>query len=204
MAQRRSKDGQERVSFVPPELTRESLIRDGPVPAVVVGELGMTEVVQDKLRLLAERPPGTFERTADLARRLVRGEFVLFESDAEKDAVIKLAGKMSEIKAIKLSERKGEVVAPEDVSFVNVREEDRTAFENRWLKGISDDDLNSTVEDLIVGRLTRGSKNPGKQFAEHVGGGVQLHGRIRSRLQAQTSVGSGPGGEAAREDVQTA
>lgn len=110
MEEKRVKEAGERVPFQPPELSAEALYSDGPGPAVLVGERGMTEIVERQMRVLAERPTGTFERNAELARRLLKGAFVKFVSDTEKDAVLEEAERLSAADAARISERKGQVV----------------------------------------------------------------------------------------------
>lgn len=110
LEEKRVKEAGDRVAFQPPALSAEALYREGPGPAVVIGERGMVEIVDRQMRALAERPAGSFERNAELARRLLKGDFVKFESEDEKEAVLEEAQRLSEVEAVKLSERKGEVV----------------------------------------------------------------------------------------------
>ncbi len=129
------KEAGEPVPFEPSDITIESLGIEGPLPAVIAGEVGMTAVVDNTIRVLADRRAGSFDKVADLARNFRKGEFVRFDNDAEKDAVLLRARKASEAEAIRLSERKGEVVDEKDATFETLSEEDRTALLEKLIQG---------------------------------------------------------------------
>ena len=155
MEEKRVKEAGERAPFQPPALSAESLYADGPGPAVVIGERGMTEIVDRQMRVLAERPAGSFERNAELARRLLRGAFVKFESDAEKDAVLQETERLSALWAAKRSERKGEVVKP---TFKGFEPADPNALMSVFYldRGLDGAAKGGQDESMLV-RVTRGN-----------------------------------------------
>jgi len=189
MEQKRVKEAGERVPFQPPALSAEVLYTDGPGPAVVIGELGMAEIVDRQMRALAERPAGWFERNAELAKRLLKGDFVKFVSEAEKDAVLKEAARLSADRAVKLSERKGEVV-----------ESDFEGFEPADSKALMsvfylDQGTGATADESVMARTTRGNM---RNETYGIDSGDAFRGEVRKRLpQERKNRGIGPAKQAA-------
>lgn len=173
MEEKRAKEAGERVPFQPPALSAEVLYTDGPGPAVVIGELGMAEIVDLQMRALAERPAGWFERNAELAKRLLKGEFVKFVSDAEKDAVLKEAERLSADRAVKLSERKGEVV---ESDFEGFEPTDSNALMSVFYL---DQGTGATADESVTARMTRGNM---RNETYGIDSGDAFRREIRKRL----------------------
>ena len=112
----------------------KSLVGQGP--AVFLGEWGMTEIVEERLDRLA--PAGQDDggtRKQDLTRQLLKGGFVRFRDESEKEAVLQLASKLATTWAKEKSEAKGEVVEPMDTTFEPLDEEAKVFIRDRLLKG---------------------------------------------------------------------
>ena len=112
----------------------KSLIGQGP--AVFLGEWGKAEIVEEKLDRLA--PAGQDDggtRRQDLARQLLKGGFVRFRDESEKEAVLQLASELATKWAGEKSEQKGEVVEPMDTTFEPLDEEAKALIRDKLLKG---------------------------------------------------------------------
>ena len=115
-------------------VSQESLVGEGP--AVVVGEFGMAELVEERLRLLARRSmmEGMAGRE-DVIRRVLAGEFVRFENEREKEEVLAEVTRIGKRGAELRSEEKGEIVEPKATEFVGLEEAERKAVVEGLLKG---------------------------------------------------------------------
>lgn len=155
MEQKRVKEAGDRVPFEPPAMSAAALYADGPGPAVVIGERGMTEVVDRQMRILAERPAGSFERNAELARRYLNGKFVKFVSDAEKDAVLTEAERLGANEAARQSERKGDVVESEFNEFeaADPKALLRAFYLDQGKRATAD----ARQDESVLARVTRGN-----------------------------------------------
>ena len=78
------------------------------------------EAVTQKIEWLARRLPGGFITAEQLAEQYFKGAFTRFESVEEKENVLLLAGELAQRRADTLTERKGEVVKPEDMAFADI------------------------------------------------------------------------------------
>lgn len=177
MEQKRAKEAGERVPFQPPALSAEALYTDGPGPAVVIGERGMTEIVDLQMRILAERPAGGFERNAELAKRLLKGEFVKFASDAEKDAVLKEAERLSADEAARLSERKGEIVEPKFKGFEPA--DPKALLRVFYPPQGSGATADVRQDESVLARMTRGNM---RNETYRIESGDAFRGEVRKRL----------------------
>ena len=94
-------------------------------PSLPIGETAGLGSVVEKLAGMGGRFANDYIPKEELAKRAYEGQRVLFSSEEEKTEVMELVKKMAVEKAEKLTERKGEVVEPEDVSFQPLSEEER-------------------------------------------------------------------------------
>ena len=116
------------------DVSQESLVAEGP--AVLVGEYGMAEMVEERLRLVARKSmmEGLAGRK-DVIRRVLAGEFVRFENEQEKEEVLAEAEAISKKEAELRSEEKGEIVEPIATDFTVLEEAERKALVAGLLKG---------------------------------------------------------------------
>ncbi|KAI9769284.1 MAG: hypothetical protein M1835_006731 [Candelina submexicana] len=121
------------VPHEPTEITLESLIGNGP--AIPLGEFGMRDTLTDRMITAARRRPGQFVMLDHLAKRLIDGKFVRFESEEEKAQVIKLVDDMNAEKANKLTDRKGEIVQKEKAGFETIDNESRGQIMEKLFAG---------------------------------------------------------------------
>ena len=134
LRERERKNYEVAVPYQVEDLSRESLLGVGP--AVAVGEFGMSELVEEKLRLVARSSmmEGRAGRE-EAVRRVLAGGLVRFETEEEKEEALAEAEKISKEVAELKSERKGELVEPEAIEFVGLEEEERQAVMESLLKG---------------------------------------------------------------------
>ncbi|KAA6415287.1 MAG: hypothetical protein FRX48_00002 [Lasallia pustulata] len=139
------------------DVSQESLVAKGP--AVLMGEYGMAEMVEERLRLVARKSmmEGMAGRK-DVIRRVLAGEFVRFENEQEKEEVLAEVERIGKRGAELRSEEKGEIVEPRATDFAVLEEAERKALVAALLKG------EYTVEEEgaegLLGHLMRStSKN---------------------------------------------
>jgi hypothetical protein len=122
------------LDHTPEDLSLEDLRVDWP--NIPTGDVGMVEEVRSKLRWMSRKMQHGYDAPQELALRMHRGEMVHFESEAEREEVLKLARELAEKKAGMLTERRGEVVEPEDSTFQSLGDGDRRALSEELIKGI--------------------------------------------------------------------
>ncbi|KAI9698455.1 MAG: hypothetical protein M1836_004036 [Candelina mexicana] len=133
LSEKELSDKPKEVPHEPTEITLESLIGSGP--AIPLGEFGMRDTLTDRMITAARRRPGQFARLDHLAKRLIEGKFVRFESEDEEAQVIKLVDDMNAEKASILTDRKGEVVQKEAAGFETIDNENRGQIMEKLLAG---------------------------------------------------------------------
>lgn len=117
----------------PVDLTIEDLRADWPV--VPSGGEALVEGVMGKMRWMARRLNHGYNTPQELAERLHEGEFMGFESQEEKEQILEAFRERTVQKADRLTDRKGEVVEPEDASFQAMAESERKQFAAQFVKG---------------------------------------------------------------------
>lgn len=116
------------------DVNRESLVGDGP--AVAMGEFGMSELVEEWLRLLARKSMmGGMAGRENVIKRALTGKFVMFETEREKQEVLAEVERISKRFAELRSEETGEIVEAKATEFVGLEETERKAVVEGLLKG---------------------------------------------------------------------
>ncbi|KAB2569635.1 hypothetical protein DBV05_g11689 [Lasiodiplodia theobromae] len=108
-------------TYTPRDTTKEELVSQSALSASLGQPGGAPALLDARLRALADRaeldtPIPIFAQ----ARRLVRGQFVKFTSDAEREAVMALVADEQARIAQKLSVKKGEEIAPKPIEFAEL------------------------------------------------------------------------------------
>lgn len=161
------------------DVTQESLVGDGP--AVAVGEFGMSEMVEERLRILTRKNMMEgFAGREGVMRRVMAGGFVRFENEQEKEELLAEAERMSQREAELRSEEKGEVVESKWTEFVGLEEAERNAVVESVLKG------QYTIEaegaEGIVGHLMRSTSRNETYLSKD---GSALLEKVRTLLSTQ-------------------
>ncbi|PGH13115.1 hypothetical protein AJ79_03822 [Helicocarpus griseus UAMH5409] len=104
-------------------------------PALPMGEMGPKEALHERLAWMSERYPNGFEPTDLLAQRVYKGEWTYFYNEEEKKEAIEMAQKMAKEKAEKLTDRKGAVIEPEDMSFQPMDDAQKKQLISRLISG---------------------------------------------------------------------
>ena len=118
----------------PADISTDALVGGGP--AVIVGQWGMSELVEERLNRMA--PAGLNDagiRRQDLARELLRGSVVRFKDEEEKDSVLAMAESIATKEAELKSEAKGELIESEFAGFEPFGEDWKVRFSANTLKG---------------------------------------------------------------------
>ncbi|KAL2216398.1 hypothetical protein M432DRAFT_593110 [Thermoascus aurantiacus ATCC 26904] len=134
------------VRYDPPQDYNISMLRE-TWPSLPVGEMARTSSVLEKLSWMSNRFPNGYEPPHELAKRLFEGKRVLFTSEEEKVQVMEEVKKMAQERADKLSQRKGDLVEPEDASFMSISMEERKALIESLVQG-----KYPTLEPLPAGK----------------------------------------------------
>ena len=165
------------------EVSTEALTGGGP--ALLVGEWGMSEVVEETLNRLA--PAGLkndgVRREEELATKLLRGEFIRFKDDEEKSTVLGMAHRATERGAELRSEEKGEIVEATSPEFEPLEEGSRSQMVDKMLKGAYEL-AGRREEDGVLQHLLRHTSRNESYYPEN---GSSLAAKVKSMLQTQTN-----------------
>ncbi|EGE81720.1 hypothetical protein BDDG_04663 [Blastomyces dermatitidis ATCC 18188] len=104
-------------------------------PALPMGTTGPKEALHERLAWMSERYPNGFEPTDLLAQRIHKGKWTYFYNEEEKNEAVELAQKMAAERADKLTDRKGSLVQPEDMSFQPIDETQKMQLVSRLVSG---------------------------------------------------------------------
>jgi hypothetical protein len=121
------------VPYEPKATTMEELHLDWP--AIAIDGASLAESAHQKLEYLAKRIPHGYVSPQELAERFHKGQMVHFESEEERKEVLAIAAELAKSRADMLTERKGEPIAPEDMSFVDVSAEEKGRLGAKMVKG---------------------------------------------------------------------
>ncbi|OJD13553.1 hypothetical protein AJ78_06013 [Emergomyces pasteurianus Ep9510] len=104
-------------------------------PTLPMGETGPKEALHERLAWMSERYPNGFEPTDLLAQRIHKGKWTYFYNEEEKNEAVELAQKMATERADKLTDRKGSLVQPEDMSFLPINVTQKKQLVSRLVSG---------------------------------------------------------------------
>lgn len=125
----------EAITYNPKRQSSEDLQKDWP--NTPLSSTGLTASVVQKIEWLARRIPHGYQTPEQLAEHFAKGNLTKFESEEEKQMVLKIAQDMAKQRAEKITEKKGEQVQPKDMSMVdlNTASDDKQSFLNDMVKG---------------------------------------------------------------------
>lgn len=105
------------------EPTHKELLNNAALSASLGQTNGAAQLLEGRLRYLSERKEMLPSSLQELARRLVQGKFVKFASEREREAVLAMVQAHQELIAAKLSEKKGQEIAPKTIEFQELPED---------------------------------------------------------------------------------
>lgn len=126
----------EPIEHVPGEnMSIEELRKDWP--NIPLSATGLTESVQQRIEFLAHRLPHGYQTPMQLVERYRKGKLTRFESEEEKETVLKLAAEVSKQKADEITEKKGVEVQAKDMAFddLSTRSDERNTLADAYVKG---------------------------------------------------------------------
>ncbi|PYI06281.1 hypothetical protein BO78DRAFT_418927 [Aspergillus sclerotiicarbonarius CBS 121057] len=94
-----------------------------------------TAGVVEKLSLFSDRFPNGYIPPYELGRRLYQGKYVRFSSEQERSEAISEANKLSQERADKISQQKGDLVDPGHVNFSPINTKDQNTLIGLLVKG---------------------------------------------------------------------
>ena len=126
----------EALPYVPKEHTTDELRLDWP--NTPLSGSGLTESVIQKVTWLAKRLPHGYWTPRQIAERYEEGYMVRFNSEEEKETVLRLAAEMANSRAAKVSERIGEEVQAGDMQFESLgeRSDEKQRLTDSMTKGV--------------------------------------------------------------------
>lgn len=114
-----------------------------------------TSSVLERLNLSSRRYANGYVPPMELGKRLFEGERVLFSSEEEKKLAMEEVSKMAQERANKLTQRKGDLIEPEDSSFVAIKDEERKALVGQLVQGKYDDWQKGDVRHPVLDEVQR-------------------------------------------------
>ena len=128
----------EPLPYTPKENTTDELRLDWP--NTPLSGSGLTESVIQKVTWLAKRLPHGHWTPSQIAERYEEGYMVRFNSEEEKETVLKVAADLANARAAKMSERTGEDLQPSEMGFSSLleRSEEKKRVIDSMARGVYD------------------------------------------------------------------
>lgn len=122
------------IRYDPPKEYDMSLLRE-TWPSLPIGETARSGSILEKVSWVSGRYPNGYEPPYELARKFFEGQHVIFSSEIEKKLVMEEVKKLAQDRADKLTQRKGDMVEPEDTTFVPIGAEERKVMLEELVRG---------------------------------------------------------------------
>lgn len=123
-----------RLPYNPQQMSLEDFKADWPNTPLSVS--GLVGTVQQKAEVLARRLPHGYVSPDQLAEQFQKGELVRFESVEERDKVLAKAAELAKARSDMLTDRKGENVPADDMSFSSIAKAGGEELANKMGKGV--------------------------------------------------------------------
>lgn len=125
-------------------------------PALPTGTTASkTGTVLERMSLMSRRFPNGYVSPQELGKRLFEGERVLFSSEEEKKLAMEEVSKLAQERANKLTQRKGDLIEPEDSTFVATKDEERKALVGQLVQGKYDSWQQGNVRHPVLDEVQR-------------------------------------------------
>ncbi|KAJ9625013.1 hypothetical protein H2203_004964 [Taxawa tesnikishii (nom. ined.)] len=173
------------VPFDPEPVTREEYLQLGQGGATIAG--GNYEgVVADRLKLLAEQIQDDFRYAPDIAKRMMKGEFISFKDEDEKAAVLAAAAIYAENNASKIAEQRGgeEEVEKFEHDFAPVSAQTQNATFDKLVRGTYGDLHANPHKHEVLNQIARSTLRNSSYLAAD---GAKLLKKVSSLLPSQAA-----------------
>ncbi|KAJ5728564.1 uncharacterized protein N7483_003072 [Penicillium malachiteum] len=104
-------------------------------PAFPTDTAARSAAVAEKLASLSGRYANGYIPPYELGRRLWKGENVLFNSEAERSEAMEEVQRLSQVRADKISQKKGDLVEPKKIEFGGLNAEDTKSLIDTYASG---------------------------------------------------------------------
>ncbi|KAJ5744116.1 hypothetical protein N7533_008986 [Penicillium manginii] len=142
--------------------------------------------VLEKVASLGGRFANGYIPPYELARRMWKGENVLFESEAERIQTLEEVKRLSQLRADKISQRKGELVEPKEVKFNALNAEGTKTLMDKYALGKYPVlEAAGKDEPAALGDVVRNLRNNGTY--ETAGKRPQFMAKVESLLSSRSS-----------------
>lgn len=180
--------GKEPLVYNPQQLNLKDFQADWP--NTPLSALGLVGSVHQKAEVLASRLPHGYVSPDQLAERFQKGELVRFESIEERDKVLAKAAELAKARSDILSDRKGEAIPAEDMTFLSIGAEEEKDIASKMGRGLYPQVEKQRIPFLDT--VMRGLKNNGTY---HNSKQDEFMAKIASLLPQQ-----GAGGKAGQQE----
>lgn len=152
-------------------------------PSFPTGIKGHAAGIMEKLSLLSDRSPNGYVPPYELGRRLFKGQYVRFLDETEKSEAVAEAQKLSQQRADEYSQRKGDLVEPDNVSFHPVSGQTQKALIKTFVFGdyLKEQPAPSN-ETPVLREISRHLKN--NETYQTTGKSSQFTGKVEALLGA--------------------
>ena len=151
-------------------------------PSVPSDANARSVAVLQKLSGLSDRYANGYIPPYELGRRVWKGESVLFENEAERAEALEEVKRLSQVRADKISQRKGELVEPKEVKFSPVSADDSKALIDKWAQGKYPALSVGKDQPAAIGDVVRNLRNNGTY--ETAGKRPQFIAKVESLLSS--------------------
>ncbi|KAJ6013263.1 hypothetical protein N7540_007854 [Penicillium herquei] len=104
-------------------------------PAFPTDRAASSAAVAEKLASLSGRYANGYIPPYELGRRLWKGENVLFNTEKEKSEAMEEVMRLSQVRADKISQKKGDLVEPKNVEFAGINAKDTKSLIDTYASG---------------------------------------------------------------------
>ena len=139
--------------------------------------------VIEKLSILSNRFPNEYIPPYELGRRLFKGQSVLFENEAEKAEASEEMKRLIQVRADKISQRKGETVEHRAVEFSAINALDTKRLLEKFVQGKYPTPELGKDQPAVLGDVLRNLRNNGTY--ETAGKRPQFLAKVESLLASR-------------------
>ncbi|KAE8348081.1 hypothetical protein BDV28DRAFT_114955 [Aspergillus coremiiformis] len=156
-------------------------------PSFPTDATASTAEVVEKLSLLSDRFPNGYVPPHELGARLFRGQFVRFLDEDEKSQAIAEAKKLSQQRADKYSQRRGNLIEPEDIVFTPIGAGGRNSLIQYFVRGAYPRlNTEQPVKSPVFGEVSRNLRN--NESYQASGKSLQFLAKVESLLVSHRPV----------------